>query len=235
LKNKKIAVIGFQGFVGSAIFANLKKKYYNVIGVNRFNYNKKSNKEYDIVINSAMPSKRFWAKQNPKLDFVETVLKTKEIISHWKFKKLIQISSISSRCQIDTVYGKHKRKSEKLCLKLRSILILRLGPMYGKNLDKGVLIDLINNNNVYVDKNSKYSFTNIDYIANWITNNLHKRDIIELGANNFIILENLKKSIGSTSKFYGNIDNQIIKSKTNYNQDSYDVIEFLKNYKDEIQ
>ena len=56
-------------------------------------------------------------------------------------------------------------------------------------------ISVDNNNNVYVNKNSNYSFTKIDYIANWITNNLHKRGIIELGANNYIILEEIPRPL----------------------------------------
>ena len=59
-----------------------------------------------------MPSKRFWAKQNPKLDYEETVTKTKNILSDFKFEKIIHISSVSARCQLDTVYGKNKKMSE---------------------------------------------------------------------------------------------------------------------------
>ena len=61
-----------------------------------------------------MPSKRFWAQQNPKKDFRETVEKTFNIVNDWKSSKIIQISSISARSQLDTVYGRHKAASEKL-------------------------------------------------------------------------------------------------------------------------
>ena len=44
------------------------------------------------MINASMPSKRFWAKQNPKLDYKETVEKTKNIISDFKFNKIVHVS-----------------------------------------------------------------------------------------------------------------------------------------------
>ena len=59
-----------------------------------------------------MPSKRFWAKKNPKLDFEETVNKTQYFINNYNFKKFIHISSISARCEKKTTYGKNKLKSD---------------------------------------------------------------------------------------------------------------------------
>ena len=59
-----------------------------------------------------MPSKRFWAKNNPDLDYTETVEKTDFFINNYTFKKFIQISSVSARCQLDTVYGLNKKKAK---------------------------------------------------------------------------------------------------------------------------
>ena len=61
-----------------------------------------------------MPSKRFWAKKNPKLDFEETVNKTEYFVKCYDFKKFIHISSISARCEKKTIYGKNKLKSENI-------------------------------------------------------------------------------------------------------------------------
>jgi len=229
LKNntKDIGLIGFKGFVGSAIYENLSNNY-EVIGIDRNNYSENKLKDFDIIINSAMPSKRFWAKVNPDKDYEETVLKTKNILKDFNFNKIIHISSISARCQLETTYGKNKKKSEQLVSKSKNYLIIRLGPMYGKNLDKGVLIDLINDRKVFCNSKSKYSFTNLDFITNWISDNLKSKGIVELGAQNYIEINKLKTLINSKSTFEGDIDNQIIISKNNYNQDSYDVISFCK-------
>ncbi len=227
---KIIGLIGFKGFVGSAIYEKLINKY-EVIGINRNNYYKNISKDFNIIINSAMPSKRFWAKLNPDKDYEETVLKTKNILKDFNYNKIIHISSISARCQQKTTYGKNKKKSEQLVSKFKNHLIIRLGPMYGKKLDKGVLIDLINDRKVYCNSKSKYSFTNLDFISNWISDNLESKGMVELGAQNYIEIFKLKEMINSNSEFEGNIDNQIIKSKNNYNQDSYDVINFCKSIK----
>ena len=70
------------------------------------------NKQYDIVINSAMPSRRFWALNNPVSDVMESVVKTAEIFYEWKYDKFIQISSISAQIQTDIPYGAHKKAAE---------------------------------------------------------------------------------------------------------------------------
>ena len=55
-----------------------------------------------------MPSKRFWAKKNPKKTILK-LLKKHLFLKNYKFKKFIHISSISARCEKNTVYGKNKK------------------------------------------------------------------------------------------------------------------------------
>ena len=52
---------------------------------------------------------------------------------------------------------------------------------------------------------------------------------IEIGSKDYF-LENLAKKINSKSKFYGKIDNQIIKSKLNFNCSSSEVLKFIKKH-----
>ena len=178
-----------------------------------------------------MPSKRFWAKNNPELDYEETVEKTLYFIQNYNFKKFIHISSVSARCQLNTVYGQNKKKSENIVIKNSNNLILRLGPIYGEFLDKGVLVDMKNSNTVFIDGSSKYSFTNIDWIAEWILNNLDNyTGIKEIGSKDFIVLEQLAKKINSKSNFNGEIDNQIIEDSSSYDSKSEDVFKFLQKY-----
>ena len=141
----RVALIGAGGFVGSSIGKALTaKSEIDLALVTRATYDAAHDDgPYDVLINTAMPSKRFWARQNPGLDFVETVEKTSKLANKWDAAKIIQISSISARSQLDTVYGRHKAAAEKL-VEHSNNLILRLGPMYGEGLDKGVLIDILN-------------------------------------------------------------------------------------------
>ena len=182
-----------------------------------------------------MPSKRFWAKNNPELDYIETVTKTKNIIADFKFEKIIHISTVSARCQLDTVYGKNKKSSEELVKKTENYLIVRLGPMYGEGLTKGVLIDMINNKRVYIDGKSKYSFTDVSWCAKWILNNLNlKNKLVEIGSTDYIELSKLGKLINSNSEFEGILDDQIIFNKFEKYNSSMKVLDFLKKKVHEI-
>ena len=166
------------------------------------------------------------AKQNPHQDFIETVEKTFKIINDWESSKIIQISSISARSQTNTTYGRNKAAAEKL-VDNDNNLILRLGPMYGETLNKGVLIDMKNNDNVYVSKESLYCFAPVEWVGKWISKNLHLSGTLEIGSNNAIKLHEIAKRIGSKSKFIGSIDNQIISKEIKDGPEAVDVINFI--------
>ena len=223
-----IALIGSDGFVGTSIkkyILNDKTKLTTC--VTRKNYEEaKDENEYDILINAAMPSKRFWAQKNPKKDFLETVEKTFKLVNDWKYSKIIHISSISARSQLDTIYGRHKASSEKL-VDNKNNLILRLGPMYGKSLNKGVLVDMKNNKTVYVSKESLYCFAPVDWVGKWISRHLHLSGTIDIGGNNAIKLNEIAQRLGSKSKFIGPIDNQIISKEIKHAPEAIDVIDFI--------
>jgi len=225
---KSIALIGSNGFVGESIKKYiLKDKNILTTLVTRDNYEEaKNEKKYDILINAAMPSKRFWAKQNPYKDFIESVEKTFKIVNDWKSSKIIQISSISARSQLNTIYGRHKAAAEKL-LDQENNLILRLGPMYGQSLNKGVLIDMKNNSPVYVSKKSLYSFAPVDWVGKWIYQNMHLSGIVDIGGNNAVELYEVAQRIGSKSKFIGPIDNQIVSKEIKNAPEAIDVIDFI--------
>ena len=225
---KSIALIGSNGFVGKSIKKYIQNDKSKLITcVTRENYEAaKDEKKYDIIINAAMPSKRFWAKQNPNKDFCETVEKTFKIMNDWKSSKIIQISSISARSQLETTYGRHKAAAEKL-VDNNNNLILRLGPMYGESLNKGVLIDMKKNNTVYVSKESLYCFAPVDWVGQWICKNLHLSGTIDIGGKNAIKLNEIAQIIGSQSKFIGPIDNQIISKEIKHAPESIDVIDFI--------
>ena len=228
---KSIALIGAKGFVGQYINKHLiKNENISLTSVTRENYEiERIAKRYDLIINAAMPSKRFWAKQNPYQDFKETVEKTFNIVNNWNSSKLIHISSISARSQLDTTYGRHKAAAEKLINKERD-LIIRLGPMYGQSLKKGVLIDMKNNQPVYVAKESFYCFAPIDWVGEWISKNIEMSGVIELGGKNAIQLNEIAQQIGSKSIFNGPIDNQIVSNSIKNAPEARNVIDFILKY-----
>ena len=57
---QSVAVIGANGYVGKEIYASLlRSQKYSVIAVTRENYNEAKQKNFDFIINSAMPAARF--------------------------------------------------------------------------------------------------------------------------------------------------------------------------------
>jgi nucleoside-diphosphate-sugar epimerase len=199
----KIAIIGSKGFVGKALCRNIKKYNYEVFEITRENSDKYKSLEYDILINTAMPSKRFWSLNNPIEDVNATIVKTAELLYEWNYKKFIQISSFSSKMQIDIPYGAHKRAAEVLVENKKNTLIVRLGALYGEGLDKSALFDLIQHNKIYVDINSEYNYIDIDFVANWIVENLDKIGIKEVGARDSISLLEISKGIWENPTYEG--------------------------------
>ena len=207
-----VAVIGAKGFVGSKICYYIKQSNkYSLIPVVRGDSLLNAINQADIIVHAANPAKRFYAENNPDEDFIETVEKTKLIKQLTGKKRLILISSISARTELDTVYGKNRRDCE-LIAKGPNSLVVRLGPMFGLGKSVGALNDLIKNNTVFVAETTKYAYVDVNYNAKKISSlaeNLSLNGLIELGSKKGISLKELKKIIGSSSTFKGKDDTQI--------------------------
>ena len=226
-----IAVVGSQGYVGSAIYKALQDSVvHTVVGVTRENCVDLKKENFDILINCAMPSGRFWAKNNPETDFVETVQKTADLLYGWKFQKFVQISTVSARCQLDTVYGRHKAAAEKIC-NFGENLVVRLGALYSSNMKKGVLLDILEGRKVFVDKKSRYSFISLEFCAKWIVANLDHQGIVELGGRNAISLENIASHIKKVVEFAGELNHQDIENDDKNLPEASAVLEFMDNQK----
>lgn len=222
-----IAVIGSGGYVGSALYATLTQSTeHTIVGVTRDTYEETRGETFDIVVNCAMPSGRFWAKNNPEKDFEETVKRTADLVYRWKSKKMIQLSTVSARCQLDTVYGRHKAAAEKLC-NFGENLVIRLGALYSEGMQKGVLVDMLEGKTVYVDGKSRYSFISVDFCTHWISSNLHRSGVVELGGKNAIPLQDVARHMGREVVFDGQLNHQDIESAELNLPDAADVLAFL--------
>jgi nucleoside-diphosphate-sugar epimerase len=233
----KIAIIGSSGFFGSSLYSAAQEEAgIEVYGVTRIMFNsfcKEKSSEIDVVINSSMPSKRFWAENNPELDFIETVGKTREIINAFPKAKVIQISSVSARTQLHKVYGRHKREAEKL-LDLNNNAIFRLGPLYGEGIAKGVIIDLIHDEKVFLSGESKYAFTDVSWAAKKIIENIGVTGIVEFGAKGAVTIDTLRNELSSTSECEGDTDDQFFEEYFPDSPEASDVIEFAVQLKERI-
>lgn len=226
-----IAVVGARGYLGSALCrAFVNDSRYIVTPVTRENYEEMKANEYDILVNCAMPSARFWAKNNPEKDFVETVEKTAKLLYGWKFKKFVQVSTVSARSQLDTVYGRHKAAAEKL-VDFGENLIVRFGAIYGKEMKKGVLVDILEGKKVFVDGESRYCFAYVDFCALWIASHLERKGIVEVGGKNAVALIDVAKHLGKEIEFDGALDHQEIENPEADFPEASDVFKFFDNAK----
>ena len=241
---KTIAVIGANGYVGRAICDALylnntnpdRIDTFGVFEVTRDNYELRRRERitnpltpYHVVINCAMPGKRLWANVNPKKDYIETVEKTKELLNNWSYNKFIQISTISARCEADTVYGSHRLEAEKLCqAKKIDSFIIRLTAMYSENLSRGSLFDIANGNKVYINENSRFSFISRKFVGEWIVKNLNRSGLIELGAKNTISLKEIANHLGVTVAFGERVDVQEIANPEPDFPDAREVLLFME-------
>jgi dTDP-4-dehydrorhamnose reductase len=222
-----IAVLGKHGFVGSTLCDHFTASGIAYEGISRSEFPSFIGRsDISLVINCAMPSGRFSAKSEPFNDFEETVLKTAKIKYCFPNAKLIQISSISASVQSDTIYGKHKRMAELLLDK--DDLIIRLGPLYHTKLAKGALIDIMEDQMVYVSGESKYGFTPLDWVCEFIINNLNMTGLVELGASGFILLKDLAKQLNSKSDFSGPLDHQVFTDVFEGQPAASDVVNFCR-------
>lgn len=233
----RIALFGYRGFFGSAIQAALSRnaawgiRYFDRQGFDRA---LSEGDAFDYVINAAMPSARFWAEENPLLDFDETVAKTMKIASAFPSAKIIQISSISARTQLDRVYGRNKLAAEGLLDPARH-LVYRFGPLYGENLVKGVILDILYDRQVYVSGDTRYAFTPIGWLAAKVIDNLHLTGVHEVGARGHVVLKDLAIQLQSRSEFVGENDDQVFGTVFEDSPNAADVIEFARKLKAAIK
>jgi len=171
--------------------------------ITRQTYAQHKAKKYDVLINAAMPAKRFWALQNPLLDFDATVRLTAELFYEWKYGKFVQISSLSARTQLDIPYGINKRTAEALVENHEHTLIVRLAALYGKGLNQGALHDLIHRHKVYVDIQSAYNYLDVDFAAAWIINHIDQAGIKEIAARDTITLAEIAKDAWPEVEYEG--------------------------------
>lgn len=149
----KTALIGYTGFVGSNIAKNMKfTDYYNSKNICDIN-----GKEYDLVISTGIKAEKYLANSYPERDFKEISKFLKELKNIKKVEKLVFVSTVDIykipfNVDEDTVidennlhpYGKNRYFAEKFVKEnFDDCLIVRLPALFGKNLKKNFIYDLI--------------------------------------------------------------------------------------------
>ena len=149
---KKIAVIGYTGVIGSKVYEQLKFfKQYEVDGFNRDNLSELLQQEYDCVICTAPSSEKFKTNiglANPEEE-IEVLVDT---IAKVKTKQFILVSS-QSALHAENRYGQVQNEVCQAVLQHhQNHSIYFMDTLYGDNLKKGFVHDLIDRQWNFVSK-----------------------------------------------------------------------------------
>ncbi len=136
------AIIGHTGLVGSNLVEQMEFDHM----FNSKNIGDISNNEYESLICSGIPSLKWYANKYPGLDLsnINHLIKNLKTV---KCDKFVLISTIDvCKEELDS-YGKNRLHAEMELQKVfeNKITIIRLPLLFGNNLKKNVLYDLINN------------------------------------------------------------------------------------------
>lgn len=146
-------LVGYSGYVGSNLMQQIKfDKVFNSKNISD-SYDLKP----DLCIYAGVKAQKFIANMQPVEDFAH-ILETIENIKKIKPKKLVLISTVDVLDETQNVdeshvintinlmpYGNHRRYLEKWVIKnIEDYHIVRLPALYGENLKKNFLYDILN-------------------------------------------------------------------------------------------
>jgi nucleoside-diphosphate-sugar epimerase len=170
----KTALIGFTGFVGSNIAQQYQfSDYYNSQNISKIHL-----KKYDLIVSCATSSVFWKANLEPGADWL-AIQKLMSDLATVKADQFVLISTIfvypkpynvSEDSIIDpnklTPYGLHRYKLEQFIQKkFKKSLIIRLPNLFGQNLKKNYIYDLIHHNRWdLTHKDSKMQWYNLEHI-----------------------------------------------------------------------
>ncbi|MGI0483090.1 NAD-dependent epimerase/dehydratase family protein [Geminocystis sp. CENA526] len=209
--NLKIIIIGGEGFVGSAYVRFCQENNLDFLVINRSNYEQYIGTECDLLINANGNSKKFLAKDNPLLEFDESVRSVRRSIVDFPCKKYIFLSScdVYPDCSTpestkeDTViditqqspYGFHKYLAEQ-CVRHchNDWLIFRMGGFVGQGLKKNAIFDILYGEKLWLHPDSELQYIHTDTASKVVMEIISKgytQEIFNLCGNGLVKLQDV--------------------------------------------
>lgn len=161
----KIGVLGANGFLGSEIINVFGTEWY-VIPITRANYMQHKGDFFDVFINVAGNKLNYWANKFPQEDFKASTLLVYESLFDFKIDQYVFMSSIAV---YDTAshYGFNKILSEKIIKRhSKNYLIFRCCAVIDKDMDIGIISDVIKGVPLFVSSDSQIQFITKNAVAN---------------------------------------------------------------------
>lgn len=169
----KSALIGYTGFVGS----NLASQHKFTDLYNSKNIDDIRDKNYDLIISAGTSALRWKANLHPTADW-KSIKRLIDCLKTAKAKHFILVSTIDvypkkinvnentpiSMADLSEAYGRNRYKLELFVKKhFPKVTILRFPQLYGQNLKKGFVFDLIHDNALdFTHKDSIMQFYNLE-------------------------------------------------------------------------
>jgi nucleoside-diphosphate-sugar epimerase len=176
-----ISVVGYQGFIGSAIVRAMERRGLRPSCIGR---NDLINSKSELIIDCNGNSSKFQTNNNPNLGLTEIVGAVSERIKQvQKRSRYIYISSgevygheqhdskESDKVKIEelSLYGNFKYQAEELVTsQLLNYLIIRPSGFVGEGLKKNPIFDLLNNSRIFVHQESEFQFCDVDWFADLV-------------------------------------------------------------------
>ena len=178
----KAAVLGGEGFVGSAFVRNCARLGIDCDCVEPGNYDEFTGGEYDLLVNAAGESRKYQVNRDPAGDLRHSLEPLLKSFGDFAFRRYVYISSIDiypdpsdparnredASVAVDQIshYGFHKFLAEKMVEHYcPSRLIVRLGGVLGPGLKKNPVFDLLHDRPLRVDIESRYQYLHTDTAA----------------------------------------------------------------------
>ena len=139
---KNVGLIGYTGFVGSNILAQLKNKYKKMKLYNSKNIEDISGEKFDLLIISGVSANKQFANMNP-LEDKNNIAKLDGNLSKITSKETALISTID--VFTEDAYGKNRldfENSVKKSFNWGNVHILRLPDIFGLGFMKNVIDDM---------------------------------------------------------------------------------------------
>ncbi len=181
--NFQVIIIGGEGFVGSAYTRWCQQNSVNHLVINRANYENYIGTKCDLLINANGNSKKFLARENPLLEFDESVRSVRRSLIDFPANKYVFLSSCDVYPDCSTpettaedsiinineqsAYGFHKYLAEQCVSHCHSDwLIFRMGGFVGKGIKKNPIFDILQGEKLWLHPESQLQYINTDVAAN---------------------------------------------------------------------
>ncbi|RYD84830.1 MAG: NAD(P)-dependent oxidoreductase [Verrucomicrobiaceae bacterium] len=167
------ALIGYTGFVGS----NLALQHpFNAVFHSR-NIDDMRHREFERVICAGVQAKKWWANEKPAEDW-SGIRRLLDVLETIQTKEFVLISTVDVYPQPKGVtettfpdgenhaYGRHRLAVEQFAREhFSQSTILRLPGLFGRNLKKNVIFDLLHDNCLaQINPSSVYQYYNLDHL-----------------------------------------------------------------------